>query len=69
MEVRLFHDRSGQTLTIWFDEPSCEYVCEQAGEEVVLMKDGLGRVIGIEMLDFSVAESDSLHVIFETIPA
>jgi hypothetical protein len=44
-------------------------VCEDTGDEVVLMKNRSGRVIGVEKLGFSVPESDSLHVTFETIPA
>ena len=54
--VRIFHDREGQTLTVWFDEPSDEYVCEETGSEIVLMKNRAGRVIGIEKLNFSVPE-------------
>jgi hypothetical protein len=65
----VFHDREGQTLTVWFTDPSQEYICEETGDEVVLMKDHSGRVIGFEKLNFSVPESDSLHVAFETAPA
>ena len=68
-ELKVFHDREGQTLTVWFTVPAEEVICEEAGDEVVLMKDRSGRVIGIEMLNFSVPESDSLHVVFETSPA
>lgn len=64
--VRIFHDREGQILTVWLDEPIHEYVCEQAAEEVVLMKDRAGRVIGVEKLNFSVPESDSLTVDLES---
>jgi len=38
-EVKIFHDREGQTLTVWFTDPSLEYVSEETGDEVVLMKD------------------------------
>ena len=61
----ILHDREGQTLTVWFTDPSLEHVAEETGEEVVLMKDRSGRVIGFEKLNFSVAESDSVHVAFE----
>jgi hypothetical protein len=63
--VRIFHDREGQTLTVWFDEPNREYVCEQVADEIVLMKDREGRVIGVEKLYLSVPESDSLTVEFD----
>jgi hypothetical protein len=42
-----------------------EHVAEETGDEVVLMKDRSGRVIGFEKLNFSVAESDPVHVAFE----
>ncbi|HID64968.1 MAG TPA: hypothetical protein EYP49_19790 [Anaerolineae bacterium] len=31
--------------------PSNEYICEETGEEVILMKDQMGRVIGFEKLN------------------
>src|SRR5437867_5657113 len=68
-EVRVFHDRQGQTLTVWFTNPAEEFVCEETGDEVVLMKDRSGRVIGFEKLNFKVSDSDSVHVALETAPA
>ncbi len=68
-ELKVFHDREGQTLTVWFESPSLEYVCEETGDEVVLMKDRSGRVIGFEKLNFLVPESDSVHVAVESAPA
>lgn len=67
-EVKVFHDREGQTLTVWFTDQSQEYVCEETCDEVVLMKDRLGRVIGVEKLNFSVPESKSLRVALDTAP-
>ena len=68
-EVKVFYDREGKTLTVWFTERSREYVCEETGEEVVLIKDSSGRVIGFEKLNFSVADPEMLRVAFETAPA
>ena len=65
-EVKVFHDREAQTLTVWFSDSSQEFVCEETGDEVVLMKDLAGRVIGFEKLNFSVSDSDSVHVALET---
>jgi len=65
-EVKLFHDPKGRTLTVWFTDPSQEYVCEETGEEVVLMKDREGRVIGFEKLNFLLSETDVLRVAVET---
>ena len=67
--MKVFYDREGHTLTVWFAERPAEYVCEETGDEVVLMKDATGQVLGFEKLSFSIPSSDSLHVELETIPA
>jgi uncharacterized protein YuzE len=43
-----------------FTNRSQEYACEEMGDELVLMMDRAGRVIGLEKLNFSVPDSDSL---------
>ena len=42
----------GHTLTVWFDDPTKEHVCEETTDEVVLMKNDAGRVIGFELLHY-----------------
>ena len=49
-KVKVIHDRTGNTLTVWFGNPADEYVCSDAGEEVVLMRDSNRTVIGFELL-------------------
>ena len=68
-EVKVFYDQTGNTLTVWFGNPQDEYICEETGEEVILMKDKAGKVIGFEKLNFSVAESQPLRVAFEAVTA
>ena len=68
-QVKVHYDRAGNTLTVWFADPQDEYVCEETGEEVVLMKDRTGRVIGFEKLHFMSADSEAFHVAFETTAA
>ena len=68
-EVKVFYDREGKTLTVWFTDQSREHVCEETGDEVVLMKDSSGRVIGFEKLNFSIPESESLSLALQTAPA
>jgi len=65
-EVKVYYDRVGNTLTVWFGDRQEEYLCEETGDEVVLMKDRSGRVIGFEKLNYAVAESDPWRVAFET---
>lgn len=39
-EVKVFYDRQGKTLTVWFADRSLEYLCEETGDEVVLIQAG-----------------------------
>lgn len=66
-EVKVYYDREGNTLTVWFGDPQEEYICEETGEEVVLMKDKSGHVIGFEKLCFSSAPNQPVRVAFETL--
>ena len=67
--MKVFYDQVGNTLTVWFGNPQDEYICEETGDEVILMKDQAGKVIGFEKLNFSVAEPQSLRVAFEAVTA
>ena len=51
-KIRVYYDSHGNTLNVWFDDPKREHVCEETGEEVVLVKDRQGKVIGFEKLNF-----------------
>jgi uncharacterized protein YuzE len=51
-KIRIFYDKQGNTLNVWFDEPEKEYICEETSEEVILVKDEQGKVIGFERLNF-----------------
>ncbi len=52
VEVKVYYHRAGNALTVWFGNPKDEYVCEETGDEIVLMKDKSGRVIGFEKINF-----------------
>lgn len=64
-QVKVYYDKLGNTLTVWFDDPQKEYISEETGEEVILMKDKAGRVIGFEKLNFNMSETEQLQVAFE----
>jgi uncharacterized protein YuzE len=68
-QVKVFYDEVGNTLTVWFGNPQDEYVAEETGDEVVLMKDKAGKVIGFEKLNFSLANPKHIQVAFETVAA
>jgi len=53
-EVNVYYDPMGNTLTVWFGDRSSEYLCEETGDEVILMKNQKGEVIGFEKLKGSI---------------
>jgi hypothetical protein len=69
VDIRIVYDQVGRTLTVWIADSSLEHVCAETGDEVVLMKDADGRVIGFEKLNFSIRDSNHFRVAFETVPA
>ena len=66
-QVKVYYDREGNSLTVWFGNPQDEYVCEETGDEVILMKDKLGHVIGFEKLNLVIPQPAGLQVAFETV--
>jgi uncharacterized protein YuzE len=67
VDIKVYYDRGGNTLTVWFGNPADEYVVEETGEEIVLMKDREGKVIGFEKLNFTGHVGDAIKVAFETV--
>jgi uncharacterized protein YuzE len=51
-KLRVYFDRKGNTLSVWFTDPKKESVCEEADDDVVLVKDRRGQVIGFERLNY-----------------
>lgn len=51
-KLRVYYDRTGNALSVWFDDPKKEHVCEESDDDVILVKDRRGRVIGFERLNF-----------------
>jgi hypothetical protein len=51
-KLRVYFDREGNTLSVWFDDPRKEHICEESDEDMILVKDRRGRIIGFERLNF-----------------
>jgi hypothetical protein len=52
-KLKIIHDKKGETLTIYFDRPSKNQICEEVGDGVILIKDKKSKkVIGFEKLYF-----------------
>jgi uncharacterized protein YuzE len=71
-QVKVYYYREGNTLTVWLGNPADEvlavsqreYVTEETGAEIVLMKDRDGKVIGFEKLNFTAPSADLVRVAF-----
>lgn len=50
-KLSIYYDREGNTLSVWFDDPKKEHICEESDDDTVLVKDKKGRVIGFERLN------------------
>jgi uncharacterized protein YuzE len=49
-KVVVYYHKESDTLDIWFGNPEDEFMCEEAGEGIILKKDKNGKTIGIEKL-------------------
>ncbi len=68
-DVKVIYDRLGETLVVWFGNPADEEVCEETGDEVILIKDREGRVIGFEKLNFRLPDPNHAALAFEAATA
>jgi hypothetical protein len=66
-QVKVYYDKIGNTLTVWFGDPQNECVCEETGDEVILMKNKSREVIGFERLNYSLTDAEPLNVAFEVL--
>jgi len=66
-QVKVYYDKEGNTLTVWFGDSQNEYICEETGDEVVLMKNKSGQVIGFEKLNYSLSKTEPMNVTFEAV--
>ncbi|HQO03403.1 MAG TPA: DUF2283 domain-containing protein [Spirochaetota bacterium] len=65
-KVKVYYDKAGNTLIVWFGESKDEYICEETGDEIILMKDRTGRVLGFEKLNYLSNPNVNMNIVFET---
>jgi hypothetical protein len=65
-KINLIHDNIGKTLTIHFSDPREEYASELTDDEIIVMKDRAGKIIGLEILHFDFDPNDGINL--KTIP-
>jgi len=61
-KLNLIHDNIGKTLTIHFGDPKTEYSSELTNDEIIVMKDKEGKVIGIEILHFDQDPNEGINL-------
>ena len=66
-QVKVYYDQIGNTLTVWFSDPQDEYICTETGEDIILMKDMAGQVIGLEKINYTPPNPNNIRFSFETI--
>ncbi|MBI2020736.1 DUF2283 domain-containing protein [Candidatus Daviesbacteria bacterium] len=49
-KLKIYYDKKGRTLSVWFDDPKKEVESEEVGDGTILSKDKKGKVIGFEKL-------------------
>jgi uncharacterized protein YuzE len=60
--LKIYYDEVGKTLTVWFDDPTQEAIAEETTEEVILIKNQAGKVIGFERLNYVPSNTESFQV-------
>ena len=66
IQVKVYYDSVGNTLTVWWGNPENAITSEETGEEMVLMKDKNGRVIGFEKWNLA-SQPGATRVQFEAL--
>ncbi len=51
-KIKVIIDQKTNTLHVWFDDPSKEHICEETGDELIIIKDADGKIIGFEKLNY-----------------
>lgn len=65
-KVKLYYDKKGNTLTVWFDDPKKEAYVEEIEGDGAVMKDKKGKVIGFEKLNYILPTSKTSTKSFPT---
>ncbi|MBA4313568.1 MAG: DUF2283 domain-containing protein [Chlorobiaceae bacterium] len=66
-QVKVYYDHVGNTITVWLGDPKEEHLCEEIGDDVILMKDKAGKVIGFEKINFKVPAEEQMRIAFEAV--
>jgi hypothetical protein len=65
-KVKIYFDKTRNTLTVWFGNPMEEYICEETGSDIIIMNDKEGDTLGFEKLNYSKENKSDRNIVFET---
>lgn len=60
--LKIYYDETGQTLTVWFDDPNEEFIVDEVDEELALIKNKNGKVIGFERINYKIIQPQAVHL-------
>jgi len=59
VQVQVIHDARGRRLTVWLGDPSKKRSRKKTADDVVLVKDAAGKVIGLELSNYDAPDAAS----------
>jgi len=59
-KINIIHDNIGKTFTIHFSDAKEEYISELTNDEIIVMKNKAGKIIGLEILHFEYDPNDKI---------
>ncbi len=65
-ELKVYYDRTGHTLTVWFDDPSKEDFASEIGDDRVVMKSAGGTPLGFEKLTVDLEDPENLSFSYKS---
>lgn len=60
--LRIYYFKETDSMDIWFDQPTKEYIGDEVNDHILLKKDKEGNVIGIEIISLSTLAKTPLEV-------
>jgi len=60
--LRIYYFKETDSMDIWFDQPTKEYISEEVNDHILLKKNKEGNVIGVEIISLSTLAKTPLEV-------
>lgn len=60
--LRIYYFKETDSMDIWFDKPTKEFISEEVNDHILLKKSKEGNVIGVEIISLSALAKTPLEV-------